>query len=51
MSRNDSYYDYLITPDLQLAADLLKQTHSQTSGRDGYVQVDFPADALLQPIR
>ena len=28
-------YDYLIRRDLQLAADLLKQTHSQTRGRDG----------------
>jgi hypothetical protein len=27
-------YDYLIRRDLQLAADLLKQTHSQTRGRD-----------------
>ncbi|MEH2241620.1 hypothetical protein [Nostoc sp.] len=34
---------------MQLAADLLKQTHSQTYGRDAYVQVDLPADALLQP--
>jgi len=28
-------YDYLIRQDLQLAADLLEQTHSQTRGRDG----------------
>ena len=28
-------YDYLIRRDLQLAADLLKQTYSQTRGRDG----------------
>jgi len=28
-------YDYLIRRGLQLAADLLKQTHSQTRGRDG----------------
>ena len=28
-------YDYLIRRDLQLAADLLKQTHSQTRGREG----------------
>jgi transaldolase len=28
-------YDYLIRRDLQLAADLLEQTHSQTRGRDG----------------
>ncbi|MEG4392343.1 hypothetical protein [Microcoleus sp. BROC3] len=28
-------YDYLIRRDLQLAADLLKQTHFQTRGRDG----------------
>lgn len=43
-----SYYDYLIVRDLQLAADLLKETHSQTHGRDGYVQVDLPPLALLQ---
>ena len=41
-------YDYLIRRDLQLAADWLKQTHSQTRGRDGYVQVDFPPHSLLQ---
>lgn len=41
------YYDYLIRRDLQLAADLLKQTHSQTHGRDGYIQVDLPHYALL----
>jgi len=40
-------YDYLIRRDLQLAADLLKQTHSQTRGRDGYVQVDLPPHSLL----
>jgi transaldolase len=28
-------YDYLIRRDLQLAADLLKQTPSQTRGGDG----------------
>ncbi|MEG3955430.1 hypothetical protein [Microcoleus sp. herbarium2] len=28
-------YDYLIIRDLELAADWLKQTHSQTRGRDG----------------
>lgn len=44
-----SDYDYLIVRDLQLAADLLKQTHVQTHGRDGYIQVDLPPDALLQP--
>ena len=50
MSRNArSDYDYLIVRDLQLAADLLKQVHSQTQGRDGYVQIDLPPDALLQP--
>jgi transaldolase len=49
MSRSArSDYDYLIVRDLQLAADLLKQVHSQTQGRDGYVQVDLPPDALLQ---
>ena len=41
-------YDYLIRRDLQLAADLLKQTHSQTRGRDGYVQIDLPPHSLLQ---
>jgi len=41
-------YDYLIRRDLQLAADLLKPTHSQTRGRDGYVQVDLPPHSLLQ---
>jgi transaldolase len=41
-------YDYLIRRDLQLAADLLKQTHSQTCGRDGYVQVDVSPHSLLQ---
>ena len=41
-------YDYLIRRDLQLAADLLKQTHSQTGGRDGYVQIDLPPHSLLQ---
>ena len=28
-------YDYLIRRDLQLATDLLKQTHCQTRGGDG----------------
>jgi transaldolase len=42
-----SDYDYLIERDLQLAADLLKQVHSQTQGRDGYVQIDLPPDTLL----
>lgn len=41
------YYDYMIMRDLQLAADLLKQTHSQTHGREGYVQVDLPPYSLL----
>ncbi|MEG5062204.1 transaldolase family protein [Microcoleus sp. B3-A4] len=41
-------YDYLIRQDLQLAADLLKQTYSQTRGRYGYVQVDLPPHSLLQ---
>lgn len=41
-------YNYLIMRDLQLAADLLKQVHSQTQGRDGYVQIDLPPDALLE---
>src|SRR4028118_97599 len=40
-------YDYLIRRDLQLAADLLKPTHSHTRGRDGYVQVDLPPHSLL----
>jgi transaldolase len=40
-------YDYLIRRGLQLAADLLKQTHSQTRGRDGYVQIDLPPHSLL----
>ena len=40
-------YDYLIRRDLQLAADLLKQTHSQTRGGDGYVQVHLPPHSLL----
>jgi transaldolase/glucose-6-phosphate isomerase len=40
-------YDYLIRRGLQLAADLLKQTHSQTRGRDGYVQVDVSPYSLL----
>jgi transaldolase len=44
-----SDYDYLIVRDLQLAADLLKPVHSQTQGRDGYVQIDLPPDAVLQP--
>jgi len=42
------YYDYVIMRDLQLAADLLKQTHSQTHGREGYIQVDLPPHSLLQ---
>lgn len=42
-------YDYVLTRDLQLAADLLKRTHSQTHGRDGYVQVELPPHSLLQP--
>ena len=41
-------YDYLIRRNLQLAADLLKPTHSQTRGRDGYVQVDLSPHLLLQ---
>jgi transaldolase len=41
-------YDYLIRRGLQLAADLLKQTHSQTRGREGYVQIDLPPPSLLQ---
>ncbi|MEG4235342.1 transaldolase family protein [Microcoleus sp. Pol11C3] len=41
-------YDYLIRRDVQLAADLLKQTHSQTRGGDGYVQVDLPPHSLFQ---
>jgi transaldolase len=50
MSRTaQSDYDYLIGRDLQLAADLLKQVHSQTQERDGYVQIDLPPNALLQP--
>lgn len=49
MSRSArSNYDYLIRRDLQLAADLLKQTHVQTQGRDGYIQVDLPPDALFE---
>ncbi|MBD1899432.1 transaldolase [Trichocoleus sp. DQ-A3] len=42
-----SDYDYLVVRDLQLAADLLKQVHTQTQGRDGYVQIDLPPDALF----
>ncbi|OUL31550.1 transaldolase [Nostoc sp. T09] len=50
MSRNArSDYDYLIVRDLQLAADLLKQVHSQTQGCNGYVQIALPPDALLAP--
>jgi transaldolase len=41
-------YNYLIRRDLQLAADLLKQTHSQTRDQDGYVQVDLSLHSLLQ---
>jgi transaldolase len=40
-------YDYLIRRDLQLAADLMKQTHSPTRGRDGYVQINLPPHSLL----
>jgi transaldolase len=43
-----SDYDYLIIRDLQLAADLLKHVHSQTQGRDGYVQIDLPPDTLFE---
>jgi transaldolase len=43
---SQSDYDYLIVRDLQLAADLLKQVHSQTQGREGYVQIDLPPNAL-----
>jgi transaldolase len=50
MSRNArADYDYLIVRDLQLAADLLKQVHSQAQGCNGYVQIDLPPDALLTP--
>ena len=42
-------YDYLLVRDLQLAADLLKQVHAQTQGRDGYVQVDLPPETLFEP--
>jgi transaldolase len=42
------YYDYLVKRDLQLAADLLKQTYSQTHGREGYVQVDLPPHSLFR---
>lgn len=42
------YYDYLVKRDLQLAADILKQTYTQTHGRDGHVQVDLPPYSLLQ---
>ncbi len=42
-----SDYDYLIVPDLQLAADLLKQTHVQTHRSDGYIQIDLPPDTLF----
>ncbi|MEG4501204.1 transaldolase family protein [Microcoleus sp. F10-C6] len=41
-------YDYLIRRDLQLAADLLKQTHFKTRGRDGYVHIDFSPHSLWQ---
>ncbi|HEY9618269.1 MAG TPA: transaldolase family protein [Microcoleaceae cyanobacterium] len=44
-----SDYNYMIVRDLQLAADLLKPVHSQTQGRDGYVQVDLSPEAVLQP--
>jgi len=46
-SAGHKYY-YLIRRDLQLAADLLKQTHSQTRGGDGYAQIDLPPHSLLQ---
>lgn len=42
-----SDYDYLIGRDLQLAADLLKPVHSETQGREGYVQIDLPPDMWL----
>jgi transaldolase len=42
------YYDYVVMRDLQLAADLLKQTYTETHGRDGYVQVNLPPYSLLQ---
>jgi transaldolase len=42
------YYDYVVMRDLQLAADLLKQTYTQTHGRGGYVQVDLPPYSLFQ---
>ncbi|MEH2432869.1 MAG: transaldolase family protein [Nostoc sp.] len=41
-------YDYLIVRDIQLAADLLKETHVQTQGRDGYTQVNLPPDTLFE---
>ena len=44
-------YDYLIRRDVQLAADLLKQTHSQTRGGDGYVQVDLPHSLFQAKVR
>jgi len=48
LKRSAGYkYDYLIRRDLQLAADLLKQTHSPTRGGHGYVQVDLPPHSLL----
>ena len=43
-----SDYENLVVRDLQLAADLLKPTYSQSQGRDGYVQVDLPPDVLVQ---
>jgi transaldolase len=43
-----SDYDYLIERDLQLAADLLKQVHSQTQGHNGYVQIDLPPVTLFE---
>ena len=43
-----SDYEHLVVRDLQLAADLLKPTYSQSQGRDGYVQVDLPPDVLVQ---
>lgn len=33
--------------DLQLAADLLKQVHAQTQGRDGYVQIDLLPETVM----
>ncbi|MBD2247598.1 transaldolase family protein [Nostoc sp. FACHB-888] len=41
-------YEYLLVRDMQLAADRLKQVHTHTQGRDGYVQVDLPPDTLFE---